>query len=283
MPTEPVAARSPDVPSDFLPGTPCRTRRSGLWRALLSLARRAATTGGCSREPTSPPPDAETVVLLHGLGRTARSMRPLEARLAEAGFRGVNLDYPSRQETPKELLAYLRGELERCCGEARRPVHFVTHSLGGILVRLLAEDSAALPMEIGRVVMLSPPNQGSEIVDNLGDTAWFEAVMGPTGQALGTDEDSLPNRLGPVTFELGVITGSGSVEPYLSWMIPGENDGKVAVERAKVEGMKDFLVVPASHPFIMADHEVSRQVVRFLRQGRFDHGTEEPGTPPGLP
>ena len=228
----------------------------------------------CSPGDPPVPPSAETVVLLHGLGRTDRSMAPLEDRLTEAGYRVVNVSYPSRQEPPPELMAHLREKLDECCGEEPRPVHFVTHSLGGILVRLLAEEPDALPLGIGRVVMLSPPNQGSEVVDALRDTALFETVMGPTAQDLGTGEDSLPNRLGPVSFELGVITGSTSLEPHLSWMIPGEDDGKVAVERAKVEGMKDFLVVPASHPFIMADDEVGEQVVRFLREGRFLHRDE---------
>lgn len=241
---------------------------------LLLVLLLTATLSGCSSESTPPPPDAETVVLLHGLGRTSRSMEPLEARLGEAGYRVVNFGYPSRQEPPKELLAHLRDELAECCGDEGRPVNFVTHSLGGILVRLLAEDPAHLPVRIGRVVMLSPPNRGSEVVDHLGETELFETVMGPTGQALGTGEDSLPNRLGPVTFELGVITGNATLEPHLSVLIPGEDDGKVAVERAKVEGMKDFLVVPASHPFIMADDEVGEQVVRFLREGRFRHGDE---------
>lgn len=226
---------------------------------------------GCPERTSELPPDAETVVLLHGLGRTSWSMEPLEERLTAAGYRVVNLDYPSREKTPEDLAAELRTELATCCGEDRKPVHFVTHSLGGILVRLLAKDPETLPIEIGRVVMLSPPNQGSEVVDTLGDTTLFETVMGPTGQALGTEEESLPNRLGPVTFELGVITGNASIEPHLSVMIPGEDDGKVAVERAKVEGMKDFLVVPATHPFIMADEAVGAQVERFLREGRFLH------------
>lgn len=258
--------------------SPARSGIPVLRVLLLASILSTSILSACSPGGTPVPPDAETVVLLHGLGRTDRSMAPLEARLTGAGYRVVNLAYPSRQEPPKELMVYLRDELAACCGGEDRPVHFVTHSLGGILVRLLAEDPAALPLEIGRVVMLSPPNQGSEVVDALRDTALFETVMGPTAQELGTGDDSLPNRLGPVTFELGVITGNATLEPHLSVLIPGEDDGKVAVERAKVEGMKDFLVVPASHTFIMMDEEVGRQVVRFLREGWFLHeaGSPEP-------
>lgn len=243
---------------------------------VLSFLALPSLFTACSDRAPQPAPDAEIVVLLHGLGRTSRSMEPLEERLTAAGYRVVNLDYPSREKTPEELAGELLADLAACCLEEGKPVHFVTHSLGGILVRLLAEGEEALPITIGRVVMLSPPNQGSEVVDTLGDTALFETVMGPAGRTLGTEEESLPNSLGPVTFELGVITGNATVEPHLSAIIPGEDDGKVAVERAKVEGMKDFLVVPASHPFIMADETVGAQVERFLRDGRFLHEQQAP-------
>jgi len=252
-------------------------RRGILGLGLLSLL----LWTGCDTEPPPAPPEAPTVALLHGLGRTSRSMTPMEEHLTAAGYRVVNLGYPSRDEPPGVLVAHLRDELTDCCREAGRPIHFVTHSLGGILVRLLAEEPE-LPVEIGRVVMLSPPNQGSEIVDTLGDNPVAETVMGPTFERLGTGADSLParlNRLGPVPFELGVITGNRTLEPHLSWLIPGEDDGKVAVERAKVAGMADFLVVPATHPFIMANPEVTAQVVHFLETGTFVHAPDEGAEP----
>lgn len=255
-------------------------RRGILGAGLLSLLLLA----GCTPEPPPTPPEAPTVVLLHGLGRTSFSMAPMEEHLGAAGYRVINLGYPSREEPPADLVAHLGDELGRCCAEAGRPVHFVTHSLGGILVRLLAEEPE-LPIEIGRVVMLSPPNQGSEIVDTLEDNPLAETVMGPTFERLGTGEDSLParlNRLGPVPFELGVIAGNRTLEPHLSWLIPGEDDGKVAVERAKVAGMADFLVVPATHPFIMGNPEVMAQVVNFLETGTFVHAPDE-GTEPVAP
>lgn len=236
--------------------------------ALLALA--AALGPHAVPAPAEPAtdPTAETVVLLHGLGRTWRSMEPLAERLTGAGYRVVNFDYPSRQEPMEELARRLGTEVAACCAEASA-LHFVTHSLGGILVRLFLEGTR--PANLGRVVMLSPPNQGSEVVDALGDSALFEAVMGPAGQVLGTGPESLPRRLGAVDFELGVITGNATLDPWFSWLLPGEDDGKVSVESARVEGMRDFLVLPVSHPFIMADEEVARQVLHFLARGRFDH------------
>ena len=146
-------------------------------------------------------------------------------------------------------------------------VHFVTHSMGGILVRFYLANHRLV--NLGRVVMLSPPNQGSETVDKLANMPGFGWLNGPAGQQLGTDENSLPNRLGPADFELGIITGNRSINLILSTMIPGPDDGKVAVERAKLAGMADFLVVPHSHPFIMKKPLVIEQTQFFLEHGRF--------------
>lgn len=209
----------------------------------------------------------EYVVLLHGLARSARSMNTLEARLVHEGYAVVNLDYPSTQHA----VAYLAQEvlarkLASCCPFAST-IHFVTHSMGGILMRhYLAHHS--LP-SLGRVVMLSPPNQGSEVVDRLRGLAFFRWLNGPAGQELGTDPEGVPAQLDPVDFDCGVITGNRVIEPWLSWMIPGESDGKVSVENARVEGMGDFLVVPHSHTFIMRQRGVIEQVVHYLRHGSF--------------
>ena len=123
---------------------------------------------------------------------------------------------------------------------------------------------------LGRVVMLSPPNQGSEVVDKLKDFPLFKWLNGPAGQQLGTDKDSLPNSIGPPDYEVGIITGDRSINPILSLLIPGEDDGKVSVKNAKLKGMKDFLVVHKSHPFIMNDENVLKQVTFFIENGVFD-------------
>lgn len=221
--------------------------------------------GGASSAETEAG-DAESVVLFHGLARSDRSMRPLERRLEEAGYRVESLRYPSTEHEPEVLVDGLARRIEGCCADAPR-LHFVTHSLGGILLRAhLAEQK---PSNLGRVVMLAPPNQGSELVDALGGSKLFEWIYGPTAKQLGTDERSLPNRLPPPDYELGVIAGSESINPAGSLLIEGESDGTVAVEHTKVPGMKDFLVVPHSHPFIMRGEDVGEQVVAFLREGRF--------------
>ncbi len=165
------------------------------------------------------------------------------------------------------LVDSLEAELSRCCADEAGTVHFVTHSMGGVLVRsYLAQQ---LDPHRGRVVMLSPPNQGSEVIDAFADSPMLRLVAGPAGSKLGTDSAAIPSQLGPVRFSLGIIAGDRSLNPLYSWLIPGPDDGKVGVDRARVEGAADFLVVPATHTFIMNRRDVAEQVVYFLENGRF--------------
>ena len=212
----------------------------------------------------------EQVVLLHGLCRTKHSMKSMEESLVRAGFRVANIGYPSRSAPIEQLSESVIGQSVAECRRDGAPIiHFVTHSLGGILVRsYLARHP--LP-ELGRVVMLGPPNQGSEVVDLLGRLWLFKAINGPAGAELGTNRDSVPNKLGPVKFRLGVIAGSRSMNWINSRFISGPDDGKVSVERTKVEGMSDHIVIPATHPCIMKNRLAIEQTIQFLRTGTFDH------------
>jgi len=216
----------------------------------------------------------DTVVLLHGLGRTAKSMSYMEQRLSDAGYTVFNYDYESRKKEIDSLVEDLQQFIENCCPRKEITMHFVTHSLGGILVRALIAGNR--PANLGRVVMLSPPNKGSEAVDYFGDYVFFEKIFGPAAAQLGTTPESFPNRLGPADFELGIITGDRTIDPISSWIIPGADDGKVAIERTKLEGMADFMVIHVSHAFIMEDQKVVDEVIHFLQHGRFMHKTETP-------
>jgi len=213
------------------------------------------------------------VVLLHGLARTSNSMDAMDEALNAAGYRTANIDYPSTEKLIEALaMAAVPEGLGRCRQAGAAQIHFVTHSMGGILLRYYLTNEKI--QELGRTVMLSPPNQGSEVTDRLKDTSIYQWVNGPAGQQLGTGPDGIAQRLPPVDYPVGIITGSEAsfFDAVFSDMIPGEDDGKVAVERAKVEGMADFLVLPYGHTFIMEEEEVIGQVLYFLEHGSFQKG-----------
>jgi pimeloyl-ACP methyl ester carboxylesterase len=246
-------------------------RRTTFTLLILALVVVGPPEVGAGQEKERATVGPECVILLHGLGRTSRSLSKMADAAQTAGFRPVNLDYPSRKKTIQNLAVetIVRG-LSRCAGMQARTIHFVTHSMGGVLVRYYL--SRHRPENLGRVVMLSPPNQGSEAADHLRDSALYEWFNGPAGQQLVTGPGGLPAQLGPVDFPLGIITGNqhSFFDAWLADVIPGTDDGKVSVERAKIEGMADFLVLPYSHPFIMNANEVIDQTLHFLRNGGFD-------------
>jgi triacylglycerol lipase len=221
----------------------------------------------------APARGADTVVLLHGLGRGPASMWPLAAALRQEGYRVINRSYPSQRGSVPELAECALGPVfGEDSGSAASPgrVHIVTHSLGGILVRRYLLDHG-VPASFGRVVMLAPPNQGSEIVDALAGWKLYARVNGPAGLDLGTAPGHAPSRLGPLPpgVEAGVIAGDFSWNPLFSALIPGADDGKVAVARTHVAGETDHLVLPYSHTWLMNRAETRRQVLAFLRGGRF--------------
>ena len=208
------------------------------------------------------------VMLLHGLARTATSMNRLAAVLAEDGFLVANVDYPSREKKIEALSVDVIDEGVALCRKlGSTDVHVVTHSMGGILVRQYLQDQS--PDVFARVVMLAPPNQGSEVVDALRDVPGFRWLNGPAGLQMGKDESSIPLQLGPVNVDVAVIAGTRSINPILSTYLPDPDDGKVSVASTRVDGMCAHLTLPVTHTFIMEDSTVIREVSHYLHTGRF--------------
>ena len=239
-------------------------------RRLVSLVFVLAM--GCSAHVAESPalrslPQAECAFVLHGYGRRAGSMRRLADRLSEAGFTVYSVDYPSRSEDFALLVGRLAAEVD---SEAPRctSLNFVGYSLGALLVRdyLGRHDVPRL----GRVVMIGPPNHGSELVDRLGAGWLMRKLLGPVAPRLGTSKKSIPNQMGRPDFPLGVIAGDRMISP-LGWLLlPRPHDGTVSVASARLDGMTDFLLVHRSHTFMIESREIADQTIAFLRHGRFD-------------
>ena len=226
-------------------------------------------------DPAKDTDQRECVVLLHGVGMGAWVMSPLAGTLEEAGYRTLNLGYPSRQ-LPIEQIAgeWLPAKLRASGVEATPRVHFVVHSMGSLVTRLYVRDHR--PANLGRVVMLGPPNHGSAAADRSSRNAFLRALMGVNLPRLGTGEAAIARQLGPADFEVGVIAGKSALNPLFGKDLGTEHDGAVTVESARLEGMRDFIVLPHSHTVMLWRSAVHAQVLAFLRDGRFVHTDDAP-------
>ncbi|MBL8580094.1 MAG: alpha/beta hydrolase [Mesorhizobium sp.] len=211
---------------------------------------------------------AECVVLLHGLSRTGQSMKTMEVALRKASYKVVNAKYPSTRKPIEQLTPYVSAAVQKC-GDVK--VNFVTHSLGGIVLRAWLRDSR--PANLGNVVMLAPPNQGSEIADDFSGSDLM-GMMGPAAKELGTGPDSLPRRLGPANYTLGIIAGDRSANPIFSSKLSGPNDGMLTVASTRLQGMRDHITLNVTHTFIMNNPMTIAQTLTFLQKGRFDRGLD---------
>jgi pimeloyl-ACP methyl ester carboxylesterase len=222
------------------------------------------------RDCAAPQTLAGGVVLLHGIARTPRCFRRMQAALGTSGFAVLNLGYPSRRQALERLAEAMHPAIAGFAEQIDGPVHFVTHSMGGLLARVYL--ASFRPSRLGRVVMLGPPNQGSEIADLLQHFRLYRGFFGPAGQQLVTArEPALQTLLAPVDYPVGIIAGNRSVYPLASaFALPRPNDGRVSVENTRVQGMTDHLVIGASHPALPRDRLAIRQTIAFLHKGRFD-------------
>lgn len=210
----------------------------------------------------------ECVVLLHGLGRTEFSMARLESELEKSGYLVVNETYPSLIKDIPELSSVVGTAIETCRSRRAASIHFVTHSMGGILVRVYFQTHRV--PEAKRVVMLGPPNHGSEVVDEHHEAWWFRMATGPAGQQLATSgNQSIPAQLKEIPLEIGIIAGTESIDPLLDDTLPQPNDGKVSVQSAMLPEMKDFITIPVDHTFMVYSSSVISQVKAFLEEGKF--------------
>jgi pimeloyl-ACP methyl ester carboxylesterase len=211
--------------------------------------------------------ESDSLVLLHGLGRTRWSLWPVAREAVRRGYQVHNLGYPSRRAPIEELAENVGHRVLHVAGDSA--VDVVTHSMGGIVLRAAVAAGILPPEAVRRVVMLAPPNHGSELADRLRDFRVYRLATGPAGQQIGTSDDSVPRRLPPPPFEVGIIAGRRSNNPFFGRVLGVESDGKVTVESTQLEGMRDRVIVDRAHTFIMWAPDVLAQIFAFLASGQF--------------
>jgi pimeloyl-ACP methyl ester carboxylesterase len=219
------------------------------------------------------PAKQESVVLLHGLARSSKAMEKMANALKAEGYTVINHDYPSTATTIEKLTEQVFKFLDPQIKDTAT-VHFVTHSVGGIILRQHLEKHE-MP-NLGKVVMLAPPSRGSEVPDKLGNSFLYQWINGPAGNQLGTGTNSLPLRLKAPEFDLGIIAGDRTINPFLSMLIPGPDDGKVSLARVKTETYTDYLQLHVTHSCMMWNKDVIRQTKHFLKHGKFNQAGGSP-------
>ena len=210
----------------------------------------------------------EWVITLHGIGRTPFDMWPMARALRREGFAVCNWGYRSRRFGIREL-AHQLGEVASSLPDASR-IHFVGHSMGGLVARCLL--ASAPPPAAGRLVMIGSPNRGSIIAEKLGDWRLFRYLFGPAGQDLRRGPRGICTQLGLPRCEFGIIAGGLQKRWGMLPFLPGDNDGIVTVDEARLEGAADFLLLPYPHAVMQFFPRTIRNTIHFLRHGRFlDH------------
>lgn len=179
------------------------------------------------------------------------------------GYRVLNVDYPSRRFDLAGLAEWVRRPIESFLAGQTARVHFVGHSMGGLLIRYYLHRYPLATL--GRIVMLGTPNRGSEIADLLQRFPPYRWLYGLAGQQLCTRTQHVPLDSG----EIGIVAGNFSVDPLCSWIIGAENDGKVSVESSKPDVAHTHVVARASHSFMPSNKKVQQLVLEFLKNGRF--------------
>lgn len=198
-------------------------------------------------------------------------MQTVQRQLEKAGYQCWAPSYHSFRASIPQIVEQLAPSLANFRYNLHGPLHFVTHSLGGLVARAMLTSQR--PDRLGRVVMLAPPNGGSEWADLLFRLRMNGVVLGPVGNHLRTDRHAADEAmLGSIDFDLGVIAGNAAIDPIFPRLaLPRPNDGKVSVRSTHVEGLADHITLPVSHTFMVTNPGVARQVLHFLRMGRFDH------------
>lgn len=218
----------------------------------------------------SEPIMTDTVILLHGIKKTSACMSKFARHLEGIGYKVRNLDYPSTRLPIERIAERIELEIEDAAESTPNgKVHLIGHSMGGLVIRAVLKNYR--PSNLGRVIMIGTPNNGSQVADLLKTVPLYQRLYGPAGQQLITDQSGFLDIFGPVDFDLGIIAGNRTIDPVSSLLIGyrNPNDGKVTVESTKLEGAADHIVVAANHTFFPSSKVMWQQAEAFLSNGLF--------------
>jgi pimeloyl-ACP methyl ester carboxylesterase len=244
---------------------------------------KAGTFEGCKKKldeivekcELKPMTDEKIVIVVHGIIRSSKSMKKMKAQLEKAKYVVVPFDYPSTRVSIEKCSSYLERTIESL--KEVKEINFVTHSMGGLIVRSWAADNKNKSKNIGRFVMMGTPNKGAELADRLRDWKIFQYVLGPAGQELVSDENGKIANLPIPTFPFAIVAGAKGTANGYNPLIPGDDDGTVALSSARLEGASDFMSVPTLHSFLTSNTTVVDSVTRYLKTGAFrEDGKREP-------
>lgn len=206
------------------------------------------------------------VVLLHGIMNKPFVMDRIASRLTQEGYDVHNWGYASTDALIEDHAARVYRFIQTL--PADRPLHFVGFSQGAIIIRYTLTHYPVPNAK--RFVMIAPPNHGCEIAEDFYQYAWFRGLYGDKSiKQLFAHQNDFLKTCGIPKIDFGIIAGGkGDSEGY-SKRIPGDDDGTVSVESARLEGAKDFVLLPYPHtPLVFASSTVS-QVAHFLAEGAF--------------
>lgn len=218
-----------------------------------------------------PPIEGEVVLVLHGLGRSRKSMSGwVEYARRNSQLQVLNISYASTRRTIQEHAADLEAIVESLPLATR--FHFVGHSMGNLVIRCYLQQHRESEPDrnerLGRVVMFAPPNQGATLAKRFKEHSLFQLVWGRSGRQIAAWEELEPNLAVPEC-EFGILAGGKGDERGYNPMIEGDDDFVVAVEETKLGGARDFLVLPAPHAALMDDPRAKEAALRFLLHGHF--------------
>ena len=236
-----------------------------VFKVVLSALVVVATANAFLAHDDESPGNNEIIILLHGLGRSNTSMWLLAHRLEGAGYFVQQVEYDSLHQDPDEILKDISSQINLCCQVHTQSVHFVGHSLGGLMVRAYLQNYKV--DKLGRVVLLGTPNKGTEAADHFSNS-WLMDILGPTAKALGTDDKSFPKSLKAPYYPVGIIAGENKSK-FNDPVIPGKDDGLISVEATKIDGMTDFIIIETGHSMMRYNSEVADQTIEFIKNGVF--------------